>query len=522
MATPAPAILGTIPGKQPRARAYQVVQVRPNGYPHAQALTEMAEGVYFGLRRLGVTAFYDEAPAGEVRQIVVGAHLLDERQLGELPRDAILYNSEQIHAGSDWLTGPYLGALLRHKVWDYSGENVRRLQQHGARDVRCVPIGYVPELVRIAPLGDEIDVLFYGSVNARRRQVLEALKGRGLKVVELFGVYGEERDRAIGHAKVVLNLHYYASKIFEVVRVAYLLANAKAVVAECGPDTFIEPDLREALCAVPYEQLVEACAELVSDPAKRQALGERAQRVFARRPQQEYLASALELDGAGAAGPHARVEPVTAAAALPVLPATLQLGSGKDYRSDCFNLDINPAWGPDAVCDISSPDLVGRKVQTARFGRVAFDEESFEGARAHDVLEHIGDLTTAMSNVLRLLKPGGVFEILVPYDLSHGAWQDPTHVRAFNERSWLYYTDWHWYLGWLDARFDMVFMQLQMSPLGIELQHSGRGVEEILRTPRAVDALLVRLRKRYLQRSERQEARRRQPGQRAAGPSASP
>jgi len=43
-----------------------------------------------------------------------------------------------------------------------------------------------------------------------------------------------------------------------------------------------------------------------------------------------------------------------------------------------------------------------------------------------------------MTNCLKLLRVGGVFKILVPYDLSYGAWQDPTHIRAFNERSWLY------------------------------------------------------------------------------------
>jgi hypothetical protein len=104
----------------------------------------------------------------------------------------------------------------------------------------------------------------------------------------------------------------------------------------------------------------------------------------------------------------------------------------------------------------------------------------------------------------------------VPYDLSLGAWQDPTHVRAFNERSWLYYCDWHWYLGWTEARFDVVALNFQPSPFGMELQRNGRSAEEVIRTPRAVDSLQVRLRKRYLQPSEQQEALRRQPGRRVA------
>jgi SAM-dependent methyltransferase len=498
MATTASAVL---PAAAPPA-AFRVVHVRPSGQPHAEGLTELAEAVYFGMRRLGLAAYYRDPPEGAARWIVVGAHLLEEGKLRELPGDAIIYNSEQIYPDSPWLNGPYLKALQRQPVWDYSSENVRRLQQLGVRRARHVPLGYVPELVRIAPLGDDIDVLFYGSVNPRRQQILDALRTRGVNVIGMFGVYGEERDRAIARAKVVLTLHYYPSCIFEIVRAAYLFSNAKAVVAECGPDTSIDPDLREAMCGVPYEGLVDACVELVGDPARRAALGERAQRIFSRRSQQAILGEALGVD-AGSESP-----------APQSLPAVLELGSGKDYQREHLNLDINPAWGPDVVCDVSSPQLVGASFDTERFGRVTLREEDFELAIARDVLEHIRDLPTAMTNILRLLKPGGVFEILVPYDLSHGAWQDPTHVRAFNERSWLYYTDWHWYLGWMEARFDLVFMQLQMSALGSEMQRAGRSTEEILRTPRAVDALLVRLRKRYLQESERCEARLRQPGRR--------
>ena len=485
------------------AAAFQVVQVRPPGYVHAEGLTEIAECVFFGLRRLGLKAFYREPPDCPVRQIVLGAHLLDAHGLAALPPDAIIYNSEQFDDDSRWLTSHYVGALKQRQVWDYSTENVRRLTALGAQSVQYVSLGYVPELARIPHLSDEIDVLFYGSVNPRRQQVIDQLKARGLNVVVLFGAYGEERDRAIARAKVVLIVHYYEAKIFEIVRAAYLLSNRKAVVAEGGTDTFVEPELREALCAVPYDQLVDACVELVRDQARRSALEERGQRLFALRREEDVLAAALNTP--------APVRASVSATALP-LPGTLQLGSGKDFRADCLNVDINPAWGPDAVFDVSSPSLIGSSLDTERFGTVMLTENSFDAAIANDVLEHIGDLTSAMSNILRLLRPGGIFHISVPYDMGLGAWQDPTHVRAFNERSWLYYTDWHWYLGWTEARFDLLNLEVEMSPLGSELQRAGKSTDEIIRVPRAVDALRVRLRKRYLLESERNEAARRQPG----------
>jgi hypothetical protein len=96
-----------------------------------------------------------------------------------------------------------------------------------------------------------------------------------------------------------------------------------------------------------------------------------------------------------------------------------------------------------------------------------------------------------MTNCKELLQVGGQMHIHVPYDLSYGAWQDPTHARAFNEKSWLYYTDWHWYLGWPD-RFEMTHMEMRLSEVGQALKLPQ---EEILRTPRAVDSMYVILTK---------------------------
>ena len=133
------------------------------------------------------------------------------------------------------------------------------------------------------------------------------------------------------------------------------------------------------------------------------------------------------------------------------LPRKLNLGSGKDWKEDYLNVDINPQWDPDVCVDMSSPDLT--EPFTTRFGFcIPLAPSYFDEIQAHDVLEHVPDLVQLMTNCLNLLRDGGVMRIIVPYDLSYGAWQDPTHVRAFNENSWLYYTDWFWYLGWRDWR----------------------------------------------------------------------
>jgi SAM-dependent methyltransferase len=169
-------------------------------------------------------------------------------------------------------------------------------------------------------------------------------------------------------------------------------------------------------------------------------------------------------------------------------PLTLNLGSGKDWREDCLNADIQRRTNPDWVVDISKVNF-GEVINT-RFGEIQIRPNMFTKIIANDVLEHIPDLVSAMTSCKNLLAAGGEFHIHVPYELSLGAWQDPTHIRAFNENSWLYYTDWHWYLGWED-KFTLKQMVFNLSEFGNELAEKLTTDVEILRTPRAVDSMSV-------------------------------
>ena len=167
----------------------------------------------------------------------------------------------------------------------------------------------------------------------------------------------------------------------------------------------------------------------------------------------------------------------------------LNLGSGKDWREDCLNADVQERVKSDWCLDIQ--DVRWGSLLVTRLGDFYVKEEMFDVILANDVLEHLPDLVTAMSNCKRLLKDGGEMRIHVPYDLSYGAWQDPTHVRAFNEKSWLYYTDWHWYLGWED-RFFLTHLEFTLSKVGESLKLPQ---EENLITTRAVDSMYIILQK---------------------------
>ena len=167
----------------------------------------------------------------------------------------------------------------------------------------------------------------------------------------------------------------------------------------------------------------------------------------------------------------------------------LNLGSGKDWQEDCLNADIQASKDPDWLLDITKVPW-GETIRT-RLGELEIKRGMFDVILANDVLEHILDLVTAMTNCKDLLKVGGEMRIHVPYDLSLGAWHDPTHVRAFNENSWRYYTDWHWYLNWPD-RLELTRLEMRLSAVGEALKLPQ---DEILRTPRAVDSMYVVLTK---------------------------
>lgn len=476
------------------AERFNVVIISPPGYGFSETFREIAETLVYALRRMGHLADISVNQFGhDVRNIVLGGHLLDELSVAQVPPGCIVYNFEQVHGESRWIKPAYVDLIRQNTTWDYSLRNVALWRQYcpGA-DVLHVPLGYVPELTRIVSASvQDIDVLFYGVINDRRAKILNGLRDIGLRIEAVTGVFGPERDDLISRSKVVLNLHFYPTKIFELSRVSYLLANAKAVVAEVDEGTEVDPQLLQGLVGVPYDELISACVRMAADARERSRVERNGFTIFSAKREEAYLAAALV---------H---RPISDSLKEVEIPRRINVGSGKRWNLECLNLDLDPGWKPDVVADLNLPLVTGHPVDLGRFGVRALPPEYFDEISASHVLEHVRELVTAMESFIKLLKVGGVLYVEVPYDLSLGAWQDPTHVRAMNENSWLYYTDWFWYLGWMSHRFELVEMVYVLSEFGQRLHASGQATEDILRTPRAVDALRVKLRKIVLTDAER-------------------
>lgn len=91
-------------------------------------------------------------------------------------------------------------------------------------------------------------------------------------------------------------------------------------------------------------------------------------------------------------------------------------------------LDMNPASCPDVLWDLEQRPL-------------PFESERFDEMAAYDVLEHIGKQGDwrgwfdEFSEYHRILKPGGIFGIIVPIGVD--AFADPGHTRFIHANHFL-------------------------------------------------------------------------------------
>jgi hypothetical protein len=182
-------------------------------------------------------------------------------------------------------------ALLQaaRAVWDYSPENIALLATKGLNRVKLLPLGFHEQLQTVQKAPPDIDVFFFGAVNARRKAVLDAL-ARKCRTKTVFGVYGEKRDQYIGRSRIILNLHQFATQLMEQPRISYLLNNRCFVVAEEAAGN----PYAGALVTTAYDDVADCCLRYLYDPCARDRMAEVGFSFHARRPMVGYLQAILE------------------------------------------------------------------------------------------------------------------------------------------------------------------------------------------------------------------------------------
>lgn len=117
----------------------------------------------------------------------------------------------------------------------------------------------------------------------------------------------------------------------------------------------------------------------------------------------------------------------------------LDLGCGTVKRADAIGIDIldfskEYPKGQFKQCDIDNENL-------------PFEDDSIDEIYAFDILEHCHNLVHVIEEMWRVCKKGSKIEIRVPHQNSEWAWGDPTHVRCFNQNTFMFFVRGHFVNG---------------------------------------------------------------------------
>ncbi len=112
----------------------------------------------------------------------------------------------------------------------------------------------------------------------------------------------------------------------------------------------------------------------------------------------------------------------------------IELGCGR-HKKEGFDVYIDRVdFGFNEVCDFEK-------------NKLPFEDNSINFIWCNHVLEHMRDAQNILNECWRVLKPGGIFEVKVPYGLWPGA-SKPVHHQCITECwfDWLTRVDlWEWY-----------------------------------------------------------------------------
>jgi hypothetical protein len=177
------------------------------------------------------------------------------------------------------------------EIWDYDICNIRFLEKNGYANVYHVPIGYTSVIDRDHDkIKKDIDILFYGSINKRRADILSKIpKNINLKIIGNYSqipenevkslgiedrflskehVFGSSLNDYVDRSNFVLNIHYYEGCIQEQARLFELLSNNINVISERSEINYYGNLIKE----VEYEKLRDSFSEVYNESLVRKEI----------------------------------------------------------------------------------------------------------------------------------------------------------------------------------------------------------------------------------------------------------
>lgn len=202
--------------------------------------------------------------AGGAPAIVLGAERCPEvwSKIARAP-NAVCYETENLLARD--IAGRARAAEARIECGGRSWLNYSRVNAELFGDVPFAPMlrrGAAAE--HLGWHRRPIDVLFVGSINRRRFEILNALTKANV-ALEIRATnqpaFGDELAALLRASKIVLNVHYYEPGVFESFRVVPALQAGAVVVSE--PSVGGEGEDLPYISTVPYDQIVQRCLSVL-------------------------------------------------------------------------------------------------------------------------------------------------------------------------------------------------------------------------------------------------------------------
>jgi hypothetical protein len=262
--------------------AMTVVEVNPY-HPRPFVFTDGARCIVASLQDLGVRARHlANAIPAQGGMILMGwtPQWLAANSQHLDPARTFLFNAEQLGGGSSLLTPAYIEALGSWQVMDYHDANADYLRHLHGQKARVVTVPIIPGPAVCYAVPEPtpeatVDVLFYGTMNARREQVVSDLRQRGLSVEVVSGSYGEELTPALRRCRLVLHMHFYQSALFPILRLLQPVARGIPVVCETSVFSKWNDWSSSGMVFADYEELGQACEDLARDTARAESVARR-------------------------------------------------------------------------------------------------------------------------------------------------------------------------------------------------------------------------------------------------------
>ena len=422
------------------ARAVNICVIHKIGFSHTEAFREAAERIEEECRRreISCTTRSEEDPNADLN-IVFGSHLEPSKILQFDQNKCLIINLERLQALNESKENElYIKLLNTFRYIDFSGANAEYCKKEKiASPLYLYRPWFEAKWKRVInEIEKTWDVCLIGSITPRRQVIVDQLEQAGLSVTSRFNCYSYERDEVLSKSKVCINVHAYeGNKTAELWRLNYLAANQVRVISETFDTEEGEEEIAEALTQASHENL----AECVINCIKQETSLDRAEKGRCL----HEMVKAFDLRHEDTQYPN-NISPK---------PTLLNIGCGYDWREDAINIDIKSTGFEDLILNFSQDwEDINTKHVTIRFGEIHLSENSFDAIEASCVLEHVTDLSKTLTNIMKLLKPGGWLYLKFPHQDSLGAWQDPTHLRGMNENLFKYLNEWGHYLNLKDMR----------------------------------------------------------------------